>query len=467
MKYDGKMEILGEFFLDSLKSALLVAACGTLGLYGQNDAKQPAPNGACPPNAKIRVFGLKDSGETVDGPVCVTVRFNGLRYSSDLGRTTTTTAGPDLPAAVGAGFTVIEAKKAPPSLAEQLIELRGQWNRNQAANGRATRTVAAAIDALKSLVNQSDDLFRANGAGGVMQAARESHLRASMQSAARAEWESADELQASLKDLDLAVSKQLLSNPSDADKANLTAIRTDLATVLTDLVPSLAGGAKAVDFDKQKAIVQYWNRIIGGLDAASFERSTYVTCSVSVNQNKQIAVKLFTADRLPSFDSQPVVLSDTKDSFVTVNCPSPFVVSAGVEMRFLKTSTFGLVPSGASGANQFGITDNQDRILLPVVLAHVRLAEGSSHHYAVFGTFGVSAHSQGSGTGGSAAEYLAGFSLGLFRTMFVTAGVHFGKVSALSGGYKVGDPVPAGVTTPPVTGSYSAGFGLAFTFTKP
>src|ERR1017187_5819276 len=151
----------------TLKSALLVAICGTLGLYGQSAAKQPAPNSACPPNAKIRVFGLKDSGETVDGPVCVTVRFNGLRYSSDLGRTTTTTAGPDLPAAVGAGFTAIEAKKAAPSLAEQLIELRGQWNRNQAANGRATRTVAAAFDALKSLVNQSHDLFRANGAGGV------------------------------------------------------------------------------------------------------------------------------------------------------------------------------------------------------------------------------------------------------------------------------------------------------------
>jgi hypothetical protein len=51
--------------------------------------------------------------------------------------------------------------------------------------------------------------------------------------------------------------------------------------------------------------------------------------------------------------------------------------------------------------------------------------------------------------------------------MFITAGVHFGKVSALSGGYNVGDPVPTGVTTAPVTGSYKAGFGLAFTFSKP
>jgi hypothetical protein len=143
------------------------------------------------------------------------------------------------------------------------------------------------------------------------------------------------------------------------------------------------------------------------------------------------------------------------------------VVSAGVEMRFLKTSTYGLVPSGATGANQFGITENNDRTPLPVAMAHVRLGEDKAHRFAVLASVGVAAHSQGSGTAGSAAEYLTGLSLGLFRTMFITAGVHFGKVSALGGGYRVGDPVPAGVTTVPVTGSYKAGFGLAITFTKP
>jgi hypothetical protein len=51
--------------------------------------------------------------------------------------------------------------------------------------------------------------------------------------------------------------------------------------------------------------------------------------------------------------------------------------------------------------------------------------------------------------------------------MFITAGLHLGTVSALNGGYKVGDAVPTGVTTAPVTGSYKAGFGLAITFTKP
>src|ERR1019366_724406 len=149
--------------------------------------------------------------------------------------------------------------------------------------------------------------------------------------------------------------------------------------------------------------------------------------------------------RSPSFDSQPVTLSDAKDPFVTVNCPSPCVVSAGVEMRFLNTATYGLVPSGPSGTNLFGVTSNQNNIPLPIAIAHVRLAENDGNRYGLFASFGVAAHTQGSGTSGSAAEYLTGLSLGLFRTMFITAGLHLGTVSALNGGYKVGDAVPTGV----------------------
>jgi hypothetical protein len=162
-----------------------------------------------------------------------------------------------------------------------------------------------------------------------------------------------------------------------------------------------------------------------------------------------------------------LTVTDLKDPFVTVSCPSPFLVSAGVEFRFLKTSTFGLIPSSPSGANQFGITDNQDKIPLPIALVHVRLRQDATHRTGIYGSFGVAAHTQGSGTAGSAPEYLAGLSIGLFRTMFVTGGWHFGKVSALSGGYKVGDAVPTGVTAAPVTGSYQSGFGLAISFTKP
>ena len=457
------------------RSLLLAAVNCTFVLCGQGAdtpaVPRPPSDRACPPNAKRLTLALKDGGETVNGPMCVAVRFNALRYSSELGRTVTFTAGPNLAATIATAPTAGGAAAAPSASAadivNQLNALSGLWNALQARNDQATAAVNSAVNALKSLVNQSDDLFRSGDAQGVVQAANDPRLRTALENASRAAWSASDSVQTSLKGLQIAVSKLLLSNPSDADKAQLTAIQTSIASLLTDLAPSLINGDKTAAFNRQEAIVDYWNRIIAGLTAASFEKSTYVACNVTVNQNKQTAVKLYTADRLPSFDSQPVTLSDTRDPFVTVNCPSPFVISAGVEFRFLKTSTFGLVPSGSSGANQFGITNNQDKIPLPVALAHVRLWEDNTNRYGLFGTFGAAAHMQGSGTAGSAAEYLAGFSLGLFRTMFVTAGVHIGQVSALAGGYKIGDAVPAGVTTAPVTGSYKPGFGLAFTFTKP
>ena len=465
------------------KPVLLAVLGGTFALYGQGaapppPAPKPASDRTCPPNARRMTFALKDSGEIVNGPVCVAVRLNGLRYSSELGRTVTYSAGKDLAAAIAAAPAAGGERVAAPGpardigsviqdIVERLSALSGLWNSFQARNEKATATVNTAVNGLRSLVNQSDDLYRSNEAAGVLQAAKDSNLRTAVENAFRAEWAASDNIQVALKGLQVDVSRLLLSNPSDADKATLTAIQANITAVLTDLAPSLINGDKTAAFNKQKAIVDFWNRIIVGLTADSFEKSTYVTCGVTVNQNKQIAVKLYTADRLPSFDSQPVTLSDAKDPFVTVNCPSPFVVSAGVEMRFLNTATYGLVPSGPSGTNLFGVTSNQNNIPLPIAIAHVRLAENDGNRYGLFASFGVAAHTQGSGTSGSAAEYLTGLSLGLFRTMFITAGLHLGTVSALNGGYKVGDAVPTGVTTAPVTGSYKAGFGLAITFTKP
>jgi ElaB/YqjD/DUF883 family membrane-anchored ribosome-binding protein len=464
-----------RFFM-TWKVALLIAMAWPPGFWGQAAAapasapKSPSDQ-ACPPASTPRTFGLKDSGDVVTGPVCVTVRFNGLRYSSELGRLITFTAGPNLATTIAtapiAGGAAPAGSAAIPDIVDQLTTQSNLWISFAARNEQMTATVTAAVNALQSLVNQSDDLFRSNGADGVLKAANDARLAAAIDNASKASWAASDNIQASLKALQAAVSKLLLSNPTDADKTKLAAIQTAITSVLNDLAPSMVNGDKTAAFNKQKAVVDYWHRIIDGLALASFEKSTYIPCGITVNQNKQIAVRLYTADRLPSFASQPVTLSDAKDPFVTVNCPSPFVISAGVELRFLKTSTFGLVPSGTSGTNHFGVTDNQDIIPLPAALAHVRLLEDASNRCGLFGSVGVAAHSQGSGTAGSAAEYLAGLSLGLFRTMFITAGVHFGKVSALSGGYNVGDPVPTGVTTAPVTGSYKAGFGLAFTFSKP
>jgi hypothetical protein len=57
--------------------------------------------------------------------------------------------------------------------------------------------------------------------------------------------------------------------------------------------------------------------------------------------------------------------------------------------------------------------------------------------------------------------------MSFLRTIFVSSGLDVGKQSKLIGGFNVGDTVPTDITAPPVSSSYTAGFGFAITFTKP
>lgn len=464
----------------SWKSILLLAAAYSAALYGQgrggaggHGAITP-PNFDCPLNARHVTFGLNDSGEVITGPVCVSVQFNALHYSAELGRTVTFTAGPALAtqiatAPTGGGGAPNALTVTANTIEAQFQALFNEWNGLAAQNIAATATVTKAVNALQAFVSQSDDIYRTSGAAAVIAAGSDARLQSIITNAhtAAGNWSASDKIQLGLDALQSSISLLLLSNPNAADKATLTGLQTQITAMSTAIAPSAITGDKTTAFYKQVAIVDYWDRIMKSLTPDVFTKSTYVTCGVTVNQTKQIAVKLYTADRTPSFTSQPVTLTAAKDPFVTVSCPSPFAISGGVEMRFLKTSTFGLVPSGSTGTNQFGITQNQSTIPMAIALAHVRLIEDSASRFGLFGSFGIAAHSQGSGTAGSAAEYLAGATFGLFRTMFITAGAHIGQVSALAGGYKVGDAVPTGVTTAPVTGSYKVGFGLAISFSKP
>jgi hypothetical protein len=466
----------------SWKSVLLLAAGCSAALYGQGGSGSGTHGAATPPNLECPVkarhvtYGVNDSGDVITGPVCISVQFNALHFSAELGRTVTFTAGPALatqiataPTGGGQGANLAPTTVTVGDIENRFTALSGQWSGLAALNIDATATVAKAVNALQAFVTQSDDIYRTTGAAAVIAAGNDARLQAIITSAhtAAGNWSASDKIQLGLDSLQSAISLLLLSNPSAADKATLTGLQAQITAMSTAIAPSAIAGDKTTAFYKQVAIVDFWDRIIHSLTPDAFVISTYVTCGVTVNQTKTIAVKLFTADRTPSFTSQPVTLTAAKDPFVTVSCPSPFAISGGVEMRFLKTSTFGLVPSGTTGANQFGITQNQSTIPMAIALAHVRLIEDSASRFGLFGSFGIAAHSQGSGTAGSAAEYLAGATFGLFRTMFITAGAHIGQVSTLAGGYKVGDAVPTGVTTVPVTGSYKVGFGLAISFSKP
>jgi hypothetical protein len=409
----------------------------------------------------------------IEGPACVGITSNVLRYSAEFGRTITFTAGPNLsaglepPAATVAAVPAVSKGTELDPIRAALKTAHAEFLANDRLNTVSAGKLTAAVTGLKTLVSSSDDLFRGNGPDGVLKAVQDPQTKADLAAGANANWIGLDNLASTIKQIQATIADALLGNPSDADKAALTAMQTDAAGLLTDISPSLMSGDKTASFYKQKALIVFWSRVINGLTPDSFVMTTYVSCGVLFNQNKQTAIKLLQYDRLPLFDNQQITAVDVKDPFVTVNCASPFTISAGVEFRFLANNTFGLVPSGSSGTNVFGITDESKTAPLPIGMVHTRLLETANHKIALHASFGAAAHVQSSSSGGSGAEFLTGLSVSLLRTMYITPGWHIGKVAYLAGGYKVGDTVPAGVTTAPVESKYEHGFGLAITFTKP
>jgi hypothetical protein len=442
----------------------------------------------CSPSPS-HTYGLKDTGNMVEGPVCVGITFNALRYGAQLALSTTYIAGKDL----GAALSFTRLRQTPPTpqtcavddpktqdtlpiLRSAFTDCYAKFRELEKDDTKALVKVLAGAEALRSLVAGSDSIFRdpdpkKGGPSGVRSAAAALLAGNPVIAAQCADFQISDYLYFDVQSLQ---ARAEALNTSTADElARLALLKADIVSLLATMDPyRLAAADKAVSllsFSKENGLVDAWVVLINGItDDTFFMLKTYVPCGTLFNQNKQTAVRLLVTDRLPMFDGTALTeVGATGDPGVTVTCASPFAVSAGIEFSFLKYGAFGIVPNGTSGATQFGITDTSNISPLPMAIVHGRIHEWLNHELGIFGSFGVAAHVQGNGTAGSSAEFLAGVSIGLLRTIYVTPGWHIGKVSSLGGGYKVGDPVPTGVNLVPVTSSYTSGFGLAITFTKP
>lgn len=203
-----------------------------------------------------------------------------------------------------------------------------------------------------------------------------------------------------------------------------------------------------------------------------FKASTYLQCGNIFNQSSTTTVSLKTYDETATLAGNLTAPNAQQDkNFFSLTCASPFAVSAGVEFSTIPSSEFAIVKSsggtGSTSINKFGYSSNSSFHPLPVAIAHVRIWESQNQKYAFHVSAGASGNIQGQNSGGSSAEFITGGSFSFFRTMFLTAGLHIGTRNSLAGGFKIGDTVPSDVTTVPVSKSYTTGFGLAITFTKP
>lgn len=250
--------------------------------------------------------------------------------------------------------------------------------------------------------------------------------------------------------------------------------------------PYKCQGAGAQALSANLATIQFWNLRLQSLGfgydpanptavkptASIFSNKHLVSCGGLFNVSQTNTFSVSASDVAPTLDGSSATTAGNPQSFFTVTCSSPIAVSAGVEISGIPDQEYQIVksvpPSGVTtSVPEFGYVTNSPVHLIPIALAHARLAESQNHTYAGYFSVGVSGNLQGQSSGGSTAEFLIGPSISLFRTIFITGGVHIGYKSVLAGGFKVGDPVPTDITAPQVYKSVAVRYGFAITFAKP
>lgn len=423
---------------------------------------------SCPAGVKSVSYVINDSGDTVEGSICVKVNFNALRYDVVLNNTVTVSNGPTLtltPPTAGSGTPA--AGDSAQKVSDDLQSVHGALGVLMRQDDVTATNLKNALSTLQAMVDASNAAFDSGGATAVLALMNSQTITTVRATGNGATWQPADSYVTQLQALKDRATKLQSSSPSSGDAQSLTQSQTTIASDMTAATPYQVSGDKSASFQSQKQLFLWWDLHMAGLNASSFTAQIYVECHIITNVSKSNAIKIGGFDNFPRFSSQSPTALSISGNVSTVTCTSPFAISAGVEISFLKSPTFGLVPSGTSGTNEFGITNAGGVNPMPVAMIHWHMKDFAGDKVGLYTSFGAAAHVQSSAAGGSAAEYLTGLSVGLSRAAFISAGWHLGKVSALNGGYTVGTTVPSGVTSVPVTSSYQSGFGLAITFTKP
>lgn len=450
------------------------------------------------------------TGEVIEGPACVQVMINGLRYSGVLVKAISFSAGPNLTSIFPEQAKPLGADKcapgAPVSLEQAFQQISERVNGGactqgitkqladkQSDNRRFAADVEKALTNLKNSIIQSDEILSASGPAGVLKLVKSDDFQNRLDEAivSANSWKATDNF---LDDIHaaqqaLAVLPQSFAQPPSGTRTGPTCdtavwqewytqcggesryklLQDRLAKLESDAQQMASGTDPALKIAKQAGLLAYWKNLTSTLALMSFQLQVRAPCGVLFNQNKQTAIKLALTDRIALFDGQ-VPQTQVKDPLVTVQCGSPFSISAGVGFSTIEDRAFALVKSAPSdGGNsvvRFGESTRSPVHPMPLAMAHARLQEWDNK-YALHASFGVAAAIKGQDSGGSNAEYLTGLSVSFYRTIYLTGGLHIGQQASLAGGFKVNDIVPPDITEPPIQKGYKVGFGFAVTFTKP
>ena len=456
-------------------------------------------NSACSAHTPSQDFYVNTNGDVTntglsrEGPVCVQVHYNRLRFNLSVNFQTTYSKGPDVQSALltGPQPTAKPGGVVPEDANTTLLnKIRASLNDLVAA----ARAVDDGVKLVKDLVTFLD------ASVGPGKAFPEDAVRDKYEALEPA-LQAAEQLPLNALPTDLAFGNCPSTPPAapapGSALAMLQGLQADAEYYPThkDLVDQAlglanlfrCGGTGETEVVQDVAILKFWDsRFLElGLQnnmthaqlqqvslAGLFVDATQLNCPNVFNQSSS------TAASLTAFDESQTLSGNFNNpsphqvqNFFSLTCASPFTVSAGIEFSTIPAREFGIIKSAGgpnnTSINTFGLTSDSAFHPLPVALAHVRLWESPDRRLAAHATAGASGNIQGQNSGGSSAEFLIGGSLSFFRTMFFSVGLHVGTESTLAGGFKVGQPVPSDISSVQVSKSYTKGVGVAITFTKP
>jgi len=460
-------------------------------------AEPDTANTACPSGIPVQDFYIGTSGDvtnagrTKEGPVCIRLHYNRLRFNLALNFQTTQGKGVDLSSVLLTGSAPAAApgavSGADVAKLNDILTALTQLDRNAGTLNDGVKNISALVAFL--------DVSIAPGKT-FPEGALKDKYRALIPSLSLAQ-----RLQFQALPTDLVAGVCPATPPAtptpgsvlatlqsyQSDNAFYTANQGNIDSALALANLYKCGGQGTTSLTTNIGILKFWDSRFRELGLATeitgtqlaqlglsdfFVNSTPLNCGNIFNQSSSTSASATVYDESQTLSGNLATPSAHQDqNFFTLTCASPFSVSAGVEFSTIPSQEFAIVKS-AGGANntsvnKFGLTSNSSFHPLPVAIVHVRLWESRDQRFAFHASAGASGNIQGQNSGGSSAEFIMGGSFSFFRTMFVTAGLHVGTKSTLAGGFKVGDTVPSDITSVQVTKSYTTGAGIAITFTKP
>jgi hypothetical protein len=484
----------------SYDAALIKPVLSTL----RNSAAGPYPLPLPSPKPDVVVDVSKEvlSGDKIRGPATIELKnLNIVRYDIRVGKDVTFPPPPNLklpfippiptqpqsPAVApvaAAGGVVGDPITAQFNVAvAKLNALEGE--KALEVNGTIVRAIAAvnlASDALESLVTASDSILATGGGPSaiVMQVTSLTAAGGEIDTALTQTWPDA-KIENLLGRLEI-IKNDLLTLPTNTmggnwttwyatNKSSYDSILARVSELQTQLAGLKSSSTQGTAFKDAQKKLRAWKPILIGVrdgGTQGFNRTVKVGCGFAFDTGKETKVKIIKTDRWAEPGTAP-----TNEEVVTVVCSSPLSVSAGFGFSNVDEREFVFVPStktvtGANGQtsevviSRFGFKNRSSFRTLPVLLLNTRIWEPNDT-FALHVSTGAAVDVK-TGQGGTDLEYIVGPSISFWRSLFVTPGLHIGRVPKLVGGFQLDQEVPTGISEPPIEKAWKKGFVTTFTY---